>query len=123
MAGPIVAALPGKELIKVAPALVEIARKLYKDVSERRRKPSNQTQTGETNNLAVLSEGLAEAQSRLEILEADGSVQAELIAQMATQQEALTIGLQSLVLRVTVLLWLSSGAALAGIVALVIAIT
>ena len=107
----------------MAPSLVEIARKLYKDVSERRRKPSNQTQTGETNNLAVLSEGLAEAQSRLEILEADGSVQAELIAQMATQQEALTIGLQSLVLRVTVLLWLSSGAALAGIVALVIAIT
>ena len=109
-------------LINSAPKIMETARKFYADLKERHRPQDAAAADADLEISPGLRKRFADLEQRLATLETDESVQAELVSQMAAQEEALSRGLRALSMRVTLLLWVSVGAALVAVTAIVIAV-
>lgn len=101
---------------------METARRFYVDLTERRRSQDSAAADADPDIPSGLGRHFSDFEKRLTTLEADESVQAELVSQMAAQEEALSLGLRALSTRVTLLLWVSVGAVLVAVAAIVIAI-
>lgn len=109
-------AVPWKDILLAAPSIVESAHRLCEGLSKRHRRQTEATPG------ADLASAVADVKVRLEALEGSQTRQAELIARMAQQEEALSQGLRSVSARLTLLLWLSGGALVAASAAVVLAV-
>ena len=114
---PALTAVSWKTILTALPIARE-ARLLYKTLRDRRAK----SDSGEGLETANVSGALDEIATRLDGVDADQEKQAGLLSQMAVQEEALARGLQTLSVRVTALLWVSSSALVLAIIAIVIAV-
>ena len=119
---PAIAALgvvPWKDVIKMAPQLVESARKFYDNAKARRKRDS--TSTADTLTLEMLAERIDTVANSLEEDASQYATdQAELIAQLADQVEALSRGLEDLNSRQRLLKRAIAVVALIAVVAIVI---
>ena len=116
------AVVPWKEILTSAPAIVSSARFLYERLRQRSGDGEPQSSADVSPDVASLGAELDAMRTRLQALESDQARQADLIAQMATQEEALSRGLQAVSSRVTVLLWVSVAALVAALVAVALAL-
>ena len=89
--GVVLGRIPWREILKIAPALVESARKLYESLGKRG------------------------VQKTIEGLQSNDAQQAELISKLAVQTQGLSNGLRVLAARVTLLLCVSVAAFLTAI--------
>jgi len=78
---------------------------------------------GDQESSSVLRERIANLQERVDALEATELDQADLVSQMAEQQQTLATGLQGLSKRVGLQFWATLIALVAAITAIVIALT
>jgi hypothetical protein len=109
------------ELITTSLKIADSARRWYDTLSRRKSQQGSISPVAEPETLASLSTAVQQTITRLEETESDLAEQAQLISRMATQEEALSRGLQAISTRLTMLLWVSWGALLLGSIALVIA--
>lgn len=115
MAVSAISSIPWKEIIKAVPLVVESARKFY---LTRRGRSDAQKDTVIEDDQSV-----ARTEDRLRTLEDDATSQAEIVAQMAEQVEALSMGLRTLSVRATVFMWIGAGVTVLAVVAIVVSIT
>ena len=100
--------------------LVREARQAYETFLNRRKgEGSAKSSTADTRGL---SQDLTDVRSRLAELEQHGTKQADLVAQMATQLEAVSQGLQLVAGRMTALVVISAVAIVVAVAALAIAV-
>ena len=111
--------VPWKEILLLAPGMVETGRRLYESLKKRNRQVTDE-ETAPPDSLSVLSGELKDIQSRLDELASDQAQLAELITQMTTHEAALAHGLQVLSARLTRMLWASGSAVLIALVAVVL---
>ena len=109
-------------LIRTAPRIAKEAREWYKDLRERKAALDDAAPTATSDSVSDLSAPVEGIQSKLESLEADQARHAELISEMATQQESLSRGIQSVSTRLTILLWVSGSALVLAAASLVLAL-
>ena len=107
-------------ILNQAPKIVGETRKLIETVSKRR-STAGAFATADSANMTSGSQALNQVRSMVEELESHDIEQAELITQIATQEEALSRGLQIIAGRVIALLWIAATAILVAVIALVIA--
>ena len=108
--------IPWKEIIKAVPVLVESARKFHSSRLQRSDTRKDKDTVVEDNQSAVMID------SRLRTLEDDATAQAEIVSRMAEQVEALSIGLQTLSARATMLMWVACGSTAIAVVAIVFSV-
>ena len=115
MWGTVLAAVPWVELIKAAPKIAEETRKWYDSARGREpRRSSDGAPKGDS--LPMLRADLKEVQERLDASESNEQAQAKLIDGMARHQA----GLVRWVMALTVVAVLTSGAAIAALVIVVV---
>ena len=115
-----IGALPWKELLLLAPGMVETGRRLYESLRTRNRKLAEE-ETASLDSLPAPSDELKALQSKLDEIASSQAQLAELIAQMTTQEEALAHGIQIQSDRLTRLFWVSGSAVVIAVVAVVLA--
>ncbi len=119
---PAIAALgvvPWKDVIKMAPQLVESARKFYDNVKARKKRDS--TSADDTLTMEMLAERIDTVANSLEEDASQYATdQAELIAQLADHVEALSRGLEVMNSRQRLLTRVLAGVALIAVLATVI---
>jgi hypothetical protein len=103
-------------VIASAPKLISEARKIYESISDRRRTRKPVSDAGDQESSSVLRERIANLQETVDALEATEIDQADLVSQMAEQEQALATGLHGLSKRMGLQLWVT-------VIALVVAIT
>lgn len=109
------AAVPWVELIKATPKIARESREWYDRIrGGQPRQPSGDTPEGDS--LPALRADLKEVQERLDVSESNEQAQAELITQMARHQA----GLVRWVMALTVVAVLTSAAAIAALVIVVV---
>ncbi|MFH1560093.1 MAG: hypothetical protein ABID84_01600 [Chloroflexota bacterium] len=114
-------AIKWTQLITTSLQVANSARQWYETLSKKRAQKGSVPPIKESATLASLSTAVQQAITRLEETESDVAEQAQIVSQMATQEEALSRGLQAVSARLTVLLWVSASALLVGLIAIVIA--
>ena len=107
----LLASIPWPALLGRAPWLVDSARDLYEALRKRREKPEGQP----------LSATLEDLSSRLDELEDHQTRQAELLSQMAAQEEAISRGLRIVSTRLLIAALAALGAMILALIALVVA--
>lgn len=110
-------------VIASAPKLIAEARKIYERITDRRQTRKPMSDAGDQESASVLRERIANLQERVDALEATELDQADLVSQMAEQQQALATGFQRLSKRVGLQFWATLIALVAAIAAIVIALT
>ena len=94
-------AVPWEKIIKLAPPILEQARRFYETlINKKRNQPPSRPKKP---TLDSVSAALDDIQLRMETVEENEAKVAELISQMAAQEEALSRGLQIVSARVTIL--------------------
>ena len=106
----VIGALPWKEILLLAPGMVETGRRLYESLIKKNDKVEEDGEASSSNSLSTPSSELKSLQFRLDQIAAAQEQLAELVAQMTTQEEALAQGLQVVFTRVSKLLWVSGSA-------------
>ena len=102
-----IGALPWKEILLLAPGMVETGRRLYESLKKKNDQVEEDEEASSSNSLSTPSSELKSLQLRLDQIAAAQEQLAELIAQMTTQEEALAQGLQVVSTRLSRLLWVS----------------
>ena len=102
-----IGALPWKEILLLAPGMVETGRRLYESLKKKNDQIEEDEEASSSNSLSTPSSELKSLQLRLDQIAAAQEQLAELIAQMTTQEEALAQGLQVVSTRLSRLLWVS----------------
>ena len=115
-------ALKWTDLIKTSLSIADTARKWYETLNRRKAQKGSAPPITESATLSSLSTAVQQAITRLEETEADVAEQAQIVSQMAAQEEAMSRGFQALSARVTVLMWISASGLLIAFAALVIAV-
>ena len=110
-------------VIASAPKLIAEARKIYERITDRRQTRKPMSDAGDQESASVLRERIANLQERIDALEATELDQADLVSQLAEQQQALATGFQRLSKRVGLQFWATLIALVAAIAAIVIALT
>ena len=105
-----------------APELITKARKIYEGITDRRQTRKPMSDEGGQESSSVLRERIANLQERVDALEATELDQADLVSQMAEQQQALATGCQRQSIRVGLQFWATLIALAAAITAIVIAL-
>ena len=113
-------AIKWTQLIKTSLDIANSARQWYETLSKKRAQKGSVQPIRESATLASLSATVQQAVTRLEETETDVAEQAQIVSQMATQEETLSRGLQAVSTRLTVQLWISLSALLVSFVALII---
>ncbi len=103
--------IPWPMLLDRAPWLVDSAKELYETLRKRREEPEGQP----------LSATIGDISLRLDELEAHQTRQAELLSQMAAQEEAISRGLRTVSTRLLAATLVALGAVILAIIALVVA--
>lgn len=116
-----IGALPWKDIILLAPGMVETGRRLYESLKKKSSQVEEDEDTSPPNSLSTLSNELTAVELRLDDIASAQEQLAELIAQMTTQGEALAHGLRVVSTRLTRLLWVSGSAVVIASVAIVLA--
>jgi hypothetical protein len=109
-------------VIASAPKLITEARKIYESITDRRQSRKPMSDAGDQESSSVLRERIANLQERVDALEATELDQADLVSQMAEQQQALATGFQRLSKRLGLQFWATLIALDAAITAIVIAL-
>ena len=115
-----IGALPWKEILLLAPGMVETGRRLYESLKKKNDQVEEDEEASSSNSLSTPSNELKSLQLRLDQIAAAQERLAELIAQMTTQEEALAQGLQVVSTRLSKLLWVSGSALVTASVAVVL---
>ena len=115
-----IGALPWKEILLLAPGMVETGRRLYESLKKKNDQVEEDEEASSSNSLSTPSNELKSLQLRLDQIAAAQERLAELIAQMTTQEEALSQGLQVVSTRLSKLLWVSGSALVTASVAVVL---
>jgi len=106
-----------------APKLITEARKIYESITDRRQTRKPMSDAGDQESSSALRERITDLQERVDALEATELHQADLVSQMAEQQQAIATGFQRLSKRVGLQFWATLIALVAAITAIVIALT
>lgn len=106
-----------EEVVRHGPKIVEAARILYETSKQRQQRSSAAAPGPEVN-----SGRLAELEADVRRLQENEIEQAGLVADIASQLESLTRSVDALGSRVQTLFWLSGGAVVVGLAALVLAL-
>jgi hypothetical protein len=115
MAAQVLASLPWKDILKVLPALVTAATKLWdRTSSQPKSAPINPNDDPQKQLTAIIE--------RLQYLEDSEAAQANLIKQLLEQLQGVSVGLSEISRRSNISLFLGIGAFSVSIVALVIVI-
>ncbi len=115
-----IGALPWKEILLLAPGMVETGRRLYESLKKKNDKVEEDEEASSSNSLSPPSSELKSLQLRHDQIAAAQEQLAELIAQMTTQEEALAQGLRVVSTRLSKLLWVSGSALVTASVAVVL---
>ena len=115
-----IGALPWKEILLLAPGMVETGRRLYESLKKKNDPVEEDEEASSSNSLSTPSNELKSLQLRLDQIAAAQERLAELITQMTTQEEALAQGLQVVSTRLSKLLWVSGSALVTASVAVVL---
>ena len=115
-----IGALPWKEILLLAPSMVETGRRLYESLKKKNDQVEEDEEASSSNSLSTPSSELKSLQLRLDQIAAAQEQLAELIAQMTTQEEALAQGLQVVSTRLSRLLWVSGSALVTASVAVLL---
>lgn len=108
------------EVMRHAPQLVDAARILY-EKNRQRQQQRPESRPGPDPS-AGLTARLADLEGQVRRLQENETQQSALVADMAKQIDALTGSVDALARRVQILLWISGGALVLGIAALVAAL-
>ena len=95
--------IPWNRVLTEAPKIMNAGARLFASVSARNRSRTTRGSTAPTDNLQALRTDVTEAQERLDACESNQAGQAELISQMAAQEETLVRGMQTLSHRLALL--------------------
>ena len=115
-----IGALPWKEILLLAPGMVETGRRLYESLKKKNDQVEEDEEASSPNSVSTLSSELRSLQLRLDEIVSAREQLAELIAQMTTQEEALAQGLRVVSTRLSKLLWVSGSALVTASVAVVL---
>ena len=115
-----IGALPWKEILLLAPGMVETGRRLYESLKKKNDQVEEDGEASSSNSLSTLSSELKSLQLRFNQNETAQEQLSELIAQMTTQEEALAQGLRVVSTRLSKLLWVSGSALVTASVAVVL---
>ncbi len=115
-----IGALPWKEILLLAPGMVETGRRLYESLKKKNDQVEEDEEASSSNSLSTLSSELKSLQLRFNQNESAQKQLSELIAQMTTQEEALAQGLRVVSTRLSKLLWVSGSALVTASVAVVL---
>ena len=115
-----IGALPWKEILLLAPGMVETGRRLYESLKKKNDQVEEDEEASSSNSLSTLSSELKSLQLRFNQNETAQEQLSELIAQMTTQEEALAQGLRVVSTRLSKLLWVSGSALVTASVAVVL---
>ena len=116
------ASVPWKEVITTAPKVMDSGLRLYESVRNRNRTRPTQGTDPEIDSLPELRREMRGIQDRLGALEGNEVEQAELISQMAKQEEALLRGMQTMSSRLIVLCWALAVMSAVAVAALLVAL-
>ena len=122
MLSAMISAVPWKMILTTAPAAVDSARLLYNGLKRRREGRASPSPTEEPDSHPQITKTIRQMRSRIDQLEVDSTRRAELISQLASQEEALARGLQAISARLTLLVWVSGAALVLATAAVVIAV-
>ena len=115
-----IGALPWKEILLLAPGMVEAGRRLYESLKKKNDQVEEDGEASSSNSLSTLSSELKSLQLRFNQNATAQEQLSELIAQMTTQEEALAQRLRVVSTRLSKLLWVSGSALVTASVAVVL---
>lgn len=107
--------LPWKDILKVLPAILTTATKVWDKLSSKPKPAVVDPNDDPKKQIATISE-------RLQLLEDSGVVQADLIKQTLEQLQSVSVGLSETSKRSNVALWLGTSALIVSLVALVVVV-